>query len=171
MHQKKAESRALRFSLLLCKTTASTVRYCCFVVAGAGACWGFCSVIGEFALAADEPPAAADSELTPSAVIVSWSSWPEAFRPLEVWNSFTAFCVSGPILPSAVTFSLVWACFTSSGSWLCAAWLDFASLVAEAPFDCSLEDEDAPAPADMPLSALLSVLGWALVSAFCSWLI
>jgi hypothetical protein len=38
---------------------------------------------------AEAPPAA--EPLTPSAESVSWSSWPEAFRFLEVWNSFSAF--------------------------------------------------------------------------------
>ena len=57
--------------------------------------------------------------------MVSWSSWPLAFRPLDCWNSFTAFCVSGPTLPSAVTFSLVCACLMSSGFW---PWLDCAWL-------------------------------------------
>src|SRR5688572_11871263 len=99
--------------------------------------------------------------------MVCWSSWPLASKPLEVWNSFSAFCVCGPILPSAVTFSLVCACLMSSGLCPLCAWLDFDSLFAEAPFDCSLEDAEAPPAADMPLSDFCS----AFCSDFWSWLI
>src|SRR6185436_2098004 len=96
---------------------------------------------------AAEPPAEADSPpLTPSAAMVCWSSWPEAFRPLEVWNSLTAFCVCGPIFPSAEMFSLVCACLMSSG--FCAWLVAFASLLVEADFASLLVE--APAEADAP---------------------
>src|SRR5687768_3236692 len=64
----------------------------------------------------------------------------------------------------------------SSGLWpLCAAWLDFDSLFAEAPFDCSLEGAEAPPAADMPLSdfcsAFCSVFCSAFGSDFCAWVV
>src|SRR6185503_5760887 len=74
--QKKRRAVALRF------LGTSVTNYC--FAAGAS---DFASLFG-----AAEPPAEADSPpLTPSAAMVCWSSWPEAFRPLEVWNSLTAF--------------------------------------------------------------------------------
>ena len=51
----------------------------------------------------EAPPAA--EPLTPRAESVFWSSWPFAFRPFCCWKSLSAFCVSGPMMPSAFTFS------------------------------------------------------------------
>jgi hypothetical protein len=51
----------------------------------------------------DAPPAA--DPLTPRAESVFSSSWPFAFRPFCCWKSLSAFCVWGPMMPSALTFS------------------------------------------------------------------
>ena len=52
----------------------------------------------------------------PSAASVSLSIWPLAFRPFDCWKSLSAFCVCGPILPSAVTLSFSWTFLMSSAS-------------------------------------------------------
>jgi hypothetical protein len=68
---------------------------------------------GELVLGLDEPvlpelapleePLDAEPEdpLTPRAASVCWSSLPEAWIPLDCWNSFRAAWVFGPALPSA----------------------------------------------------------------------
>jgi hypothetical protein len=107
----------------------------------------------------------------PSAAVVCWSSWPEVSRPSFFWNSFSAACVFGPMMPSTCTlwpFSLSFCCtcFTVSESWLLAWDCD----PEEAPAD-ELGDEDVEAPADE-----LGVVDWLVlgvddcVSLLCDWL-
>ena len=79
----------------------------------------------------------------PSADSVCWSSWPLAFRPFDCWKSLSAFCVCGPILPSAVTFSFSWTFLMSSAS--CWPPLEPAAAV---PDFCDLADEPAAAEPD-----------------------
>jgi len=58
-------------------------------------------------VALDEPmDAEPEDSLTPSAASVFWSSLPEAWIPLDCWNSFTAAWVFGPSLPSAGPLSM-----------------------------------------------------------------
>jgi hypothetical protein len=58
-------------------------------------------------VALDEPvDAEPDDSLTPSAASVFWSSLPEAWIPLDCWNSLTAAWVFGPSLPSAGPLSM-----------------------------------------------------------------
>ena len=99
-----------------------------------------------FELFAELPPAA--EPLTPRADRVSWSIWPEAFRPFEVWNSFRPFCVFGPITPSTwptswpASFSLVCTCLIVSAFWPPAMPPPAAALLFALP------PEDAPAAAE-----------------------
>jgi hypothetical protein len=99
-----------------------------------------------FELFAELPPAA--EPLTPRAARVSWSIWPEAFRPFEVWNSFRPFCVFGPITPSTwptswpASFSLVCTCLIVSAFWPPAMPPPAAALLFALP------PEDAPAAAE-----------------------
>jgi hypothetical protein len=98
----------------------------------------------------DAPPAA--EPLTPRAESVFSSSSPLAFKPFCCWKSLSAFCVCGPMMPSALTFSFSWTCLIVSAS-CCLPPLPAA---AEAPFDSlfALPADDAPAAADPPCEDL-----------------
>ncbi len=108
-----------------------------------------------------EPPPAAEP-LTPSSDSVCWSSWPVALMPFDCWNSFSAFWVCGPILPSAWTFSFSWTCLMVSWSMLPLAPAD-ADPEADLPLDdadlslddadLSLDDADLSLDEDDPLAA------------------
>jgi hypothetical protein len=56
---------------------------------------------GELVLPELAPLEEPDEPLTPKAASVCRSSLPEAWIPLDCWNSFTAAWVFGPALPSA----------------------------------------------------------------------
>ena len=57
--------------------------------------------------ALDEPvDAEPEDSPTPRAASVFWSSLPEAWIPLDCWNSLTAAWVFGPSLPSAGPLSM-----------------------------------------------------------------
>lgn len=97
----------------------------------------------DFSLFELDAPLEAEPSM-PSADSVCWSSWPLAFRPFDCWKSLSAFCVCGPILPSAVTFSFSWTFLMSSAS----CWPPVEEPAAAEPDFCDLADEPAAAEPD-----------------------